>query len=248
MDKSKRAARIHNLPHERENDENDACSEPGNLAGHGRSNRCGSDPSAAPAAAPRRFSGRSSRCEGAGPASRERHGRCWRGDKGQRRDFGLPQAYRDLLRLWLDHRLHGQNHGPQFVQAPQDPAKNDGAYLDEPVGKKAYKNGVLEWRKDTETIAGGHAPCPDKVVYYDGKWMGYLSNKAACQPGKIVTISVTFLYNSQQGQAWIDEYIDKLTEALSSKKPVRCGATGPTLAGSHSEVNSRAAIEGVGQP
>jgi hypothetical protein len=133
-------------------------------------------------------------------------------------------------------------------KAPQDPAKNDGAYLDEPVGKKAYKNGVLEWRKDTETIAGGHAPCPDKVVYYDGKWMGYLSNKAACQPGKIVTISVTFLYNSQQGQAWIDEYIDKLTEALSSKKPVRCGATGPTLAGSHSEVNSRAAIEGVGQP
>jgi hypothetical protein len=105
-----------------------------------------------------------------------------------------------------------------MLDAPQDPAKDYGWHLDEPVSKKAYKNGVLEWRKDTVTIAGGHAPCPDKVVYYDGKWMGYLSNKAAYQPGKIITISVTFLYNSQQqGQAWIDEYIDKLTEALSSK-------------------------------
>jgi hypothetical protein len=105
-----------------------------------------------------------------------------------------------------------------MLKALQDPAKDYGWYLEEPVSKKAYKNGVLEWRKDTVTIAGGHAPCPDKVVYYDGKWMGYLSNKAAYQPGKIITISVTFLYNSQQqGQAWIDEYIDKLTEALSSK-------------------------------
>jgi hypothetical protein len=55
--------------------------------------------------------------------------------------------------------------------------------------------------------------------------MGYLSNKAAYQPGKIVTTSVTFLYNSQQGQAWIDEYIDELTDALSSKSPV--GAAPP---------------------
>jgi hypothetical protein len=103
-------------------------------------------------------------------------------------------------------------------KAPQDPARNDGAFLDEPVSKKSYRNGVLEWRKNTETIAGGHAPCPDKVVYYDGKWMGYLPNKALYQQGKIVTISVTFVYNSQQqGQAWIDEYIGKLTEALSSK-------------------------------
>jgi len=105
-----------------------------------------------------------------------------------------------------------------MLKAPQDPAKDYGWHLDEPVSKKAYKNGVLEWRKDTVTIAGGHAPCPDKVVYYDGKWMGYLSNKAAYQPGKIVTISVTFVYNSQQqGQAWIDEYIDKMTLALGSK-------------------------------
>ena len=103
-------------------------------------------------------------------------------------------------------------------KAPQDPARNDGACLDEPGSKKAYRNGVLEWRKDTETIAGGHSPCPDKVVFYDGKWMGYLPNKAAYQPGKIVTISVTFVYNSQQqGQAWIDEYIGKLTEARGSK-------------------------------
>jgi len=103
-------------------------------------------------------------------------------------------------------------------KAPSDPAKNNGWYVDEPVSKMAYKNGVLEWRKDTVMIAGGHAPCPDKVVYYDGKWMGYLPNKAAYQPGKIITVSVTFLYNSEQhGQAWIDEYIGKLTEALSSK-------------------------------
>jgi hypothetical protein len=105
-----------------------------------------------------------------------------------------------------------------MLNAPQDPTTNNGWYLDEPVSKKAYKNGVLEWRKDTVTIAGGHAPCPDKVVYYDGKWMSYFANKAAYQPGKIVTISVTFVYNSQQqGQAWIDEYIDKLTSALGSK-------------------------------
>ena len=105
-----------------------------------------------------------------------------------------------------------------MLKAPQDPATNNGWYLDEPVSKKAYKNGVLEWRKDTVTIAGGHAPCPDKVVYYDGKWIGYLSNKTPYQPGKIITISVTFLYNSQQqGQAWIDEYIDKMTSALASK-------------------------------
>jgi hypothetical protein len=102
-------------------------------------------------------------------------------------------------------------------KAPQDPAKDYGWHLDEPVSKQAYRNGVLEWRKDTVTIAGGHAPCPDKVVYYNAKWMGYLSNKALYQPGKIITISVNSLYNSQQqGQTWIDEYIGKITEALGS--------------------------------
>ncbi len=105
-----------------------------------------------------------------------------------------------------------------MIKTPQERAKDNGWYMDEPVSKKAYKNGVLEWRKDTVIIAGGHAPCPDKVVYYDGKWMGYLSNKTPYQSGKIITVSVTFLYNSQeQGQSWIDEYIDKLTEVLSPK-------------------------------
>ncbi len=99
-------------------------------------------------------------------------------------------------------------------KAPQDPARNDGAYLDEPSARKLTR---MEFWSGAR-IAGGHSPCPDKVVYYDGKWMGYLPNKVLYQPGKIVTISVTFLYNSQQqGQAWIDEYIEKLTEALSPK-------------------------------
>jgi len=103
-------------------------------------------------------------------------------------------------------------------KAPQDPAKDYGWHLDEPVSKQAYKGGVLEWRKDTVMIAGGHSPCPDKVVYYNGKWMGYLSNKALYQPGKIITINVDSLYNSMgQGQDWIDEYIDKVKSALNSK-------------------------------
>jgi len=105
-----------------------------------------------------------------------------------------------------------------MLKAPQDPATNNGWYLDEPVSKKAYKNGVLEWRKDTEQIAGFHAPCPGKFVYYNGAWTAYLPGKAPCQPGKNVSIQVTNLYKSQgQGQAWIDEYIDKLTLLYGGK-------------------------------
>jgi len=101
---------------------------------------------------------------------------------------------------------------------PQDPAKGYGMSLDEPVSKIAYKNGVLEWRKDTEQIAGFHAPCPGKFVYYNGAWTAYLPGKAPCQPGKNVSIQVTNLYKSQgQGQAWIDEYIDKLTLLYGGK-------------------------------
>jgi hypothetical protein len=131
---------------------------------------------------------------------------------------GCPKLIKISLGYGWTSALMDKTTVDNMSKAPQDPARNDGASLDEPVSKKAYKNGVLEWRKDTVTVAGGHAPCPDKEVYYNGKWMGYLSNKAAYQPGKIITISVTFLYNSQtQGQAWIDEYIDKLTERLSPK-------------------------------
>jgi len=105
-----------------------------------------------------------------------------------------------------------------MLNAPQGPATSYGMRYDEPVSKKAYKNGVLEWRKDTEQIAGYHDPCPGKFVYYSGTWTGYLPNKTLYHPGKLVSIKVTDLYKSQeQGQAWIDLYIDKLTALLGSK-------------------------------
>ena len=140
------------------------------------------------------------------------------GEKANEEIPGCPDLIKISLGYGWTTAYMDKTTADNLSKAPQDPARSDGAFLDEPVSKKSYRNGVLEWRKNTETIAGGHAPCPDKVVYYDGKWMGYLPNKALYQQGKIVTISVTFVYNSQQqGQAWIDEYIGKLTEALSSK-------------------------------
>jgi hypothetical protein len=99
-----------------------------------------------------------------------------------------------------------------LLKAPQDPAKNSPmGFLDEPVSMHAYKGGAMEWRKQTWPVITGH-PCKDRqVVFYNGKWTGYAGNK-------LIVIAVDNLYNSQgQGQAWIDEYIDKVTGALSSK-------------------------------
>ncbi len=100
-----------------------------------------------------------------------------------------------------------------MLKTPQDPASTSSqtGVLDEPVSKQAYKGGVLEWRKQTWPVITGH-PCKDShVVFYSGQWSGPAGNK-------IVSISVDRLYNSKgQGQAWIDEYIDKLIGALNSK-------------------------------
>jgi len=106
----------------------------------------------------------------------------------------------------------GKTMVDMMIKAPQDPAKRSPAgYLDEPVSKQAYKNGVLEWRKETWPVITGH-PCKDsQVVFYSGHWTGSVGNK-------LVGISVDRLYNSKDsGQAWIDEYITKVTGALNSK-------------------------------
>jgi hypothetical protein len=100
-----------------------------------------------------------------------------------------------------------------LVKTPQDPATTSSqtGVLDEPVSKQAYKNGVLEWRKQTWPVISGH-PCKDShVIFYSGKWTGYSGDK-------MIGVSVDRLYNSKdQGQAWIDEYITKVVGALNSK-------------------------------
>lgn len=100
-----------------------------------------------------------------------------------------------------------------LLKSPQDPAKKNliTLDLDEPVSKQAYRNGVLEWRKQTWPVISGH-PCKDsQVVFYEGKWTGYAGDK-------LISIAVYNLYNSKdQGQGWIDEYIGKITAALGSK-------------------------------
>jgi hypothetical protein len=105
----------------------------------------------------------------------------------------------------------GQTMVDMILKAPQDPATRGAANLDEPVSKYAYLNGVLEWRKQTWPVISGQ-PCKDsQVVFYQGKWTGFTGSK-------LITISVYNLYNSQDaGQAWIDEYIGKLTNMLGSK-------------------------------
>jgi len=74
-----------------------------------------------------------------------------------------------------------------------------------------YKGGVLEWRKVTWPVIDGH-PCNlSHVVFYDGRWTGYVSDK-------IIGIDVWNLYDGKgQGPAWIDDYIQKLTSALSPR-------------------------------
>jgi hypothetical protein len=48
-----------------------------------------------------------------------------------------------------------------------------------------------------------------EIISYTGKWTGYAD-------GKMIGIGVHNLYQSQQrGQAWIDEYISKITAVLN---------------------------------
>ena len=113
---------------------------------------------------------------------------------------------------WILNSM-AKNYVETLAKVPPDPASTSpmGGYLDQPVSKEAYKGGVLEWRKQTWPVIGGHT-CKDKqVVFYNVVWTGYVS-------GKLIGISVDHLYNSKgQGQAWIDEYIEKVKGALNSK-------------------------------
>jgi hypothetical protein len=124
--------------------------------------------------------------------------------------FGDPKI---ILSYGWNLNPAGQIVIDMMLKAPQDPASTSSqtGVLDEPVSKQAYKGGVLEWRKQTWPVITGH-PCKDShVVFYSGKWMGPAGNK-------IVGITVDRLYDSKgQGQAWIDEYITKVTGALNSK-------------------------------
>jgi hypothetical protein len=99
------------------------------------------------------------------------------------------------------------------LKAPEDPAsKNPNTLvLDEPVSKQGCDHGVLEWRRQTWPVITGH-PCKDShAIFYRGTWTGYVGNK-------LISIAVDDLYDSKDtGQAWIDEYIGKLTGALGSK-------------------------------
>jgi hypothetical protein len=57
-----------------------------------------------------------------------------------------------------------------MLKSPQDPAsKSPTGYLDEPVSKQVYKNGVLEWRKQTWQVISGHTCKDSQVVFYTGK-------------------------------------------------------------------------------
>jgi hypothetical protein len=97
-----------------------------------------------------------------------------------------------------------------MLKTPQDPASRTPptgvGVLDEPVSKQAYKNGVLEWRRQTWPVITGH-PCKDsQVVFYSGHWVGMAGD------------NIYNLYNSMgPGKAWIDEYIEKVSSALNSK-------------------------------
>jgi hypothetical protein len=124
--------------------------------------------------------------------------------------FGDPKIH--FAYSWILNPM-AKNYVEMLAKVPADPAstRSMGGYLDEPVSKEAYKGGVLEWRRQTWPVIAGH-PCKDKeVVFYNAVWTGYVSDK-------LIGMSVDHLYNSKgQGQAWIDEYIEKLKGALNTK-------------------------------
>ena len=95
-----------------------------------------------------------------------------------------------------------------MAQAPEDPASVTAGIRDEPAGKTKYKNGVLQWRKVTMPAVGTN--CKD-IVLYNGSWAGWVSDK-------MIGVGVSNLYQAKEpGQAWIDEYIDKVIAAVAAK-------------------------------
>jgi hypothetical protein len=96
-----------------------------------------------------------------------------------------------------------------MAQAPQDPASEAMGTRTEPAGKSRYKNGVLEWQKLTTLMV--QTDCPTQLVTYHGQWLGYVS-------GKLIAVSVTHVKAKESGQAWIDEYADKVVAAVAASK------------------------------
>jgi hypothetical protein len=96
-----------------------------------------------------------------------------------------------------------------MAQAPQDPPSEAMGTRTEPAGKRRYKNGVLEWQKWTTTMV--QTDCPTQLVTYHGKWAGYVS-------GKLIGVSVTHVKSKETGQAWIDEYVDKVVAAVAASR------------------------------
>jgi hypothetical protein len=95
-----------------------------------------------------------------------------------------------------------------MAKAPQDPASEMMGARQEPAGKRRYKNGLLEWKKRTLILA---TSCPAGFVTYGGTWLGYLS-------GKLINVSVLNVSSRETGQAWIDEYIDKMVALVSASQ------------------------------
>ncbi len=96
-----------------------------------------------------------------------------------------------------------------MAQIPQEPAKESMGTRTEPAGKTRYKNGVLEWQK--WIIPMIQTDCPNRLETYHGKWVGYVS-------GKLIGVSITHIKSKENGQQLIDEYIDKVTRAVTASE------------------------------
>ena len=96
-----------------------------------------------------------------------------------------------------------------MAKAPQDAASELMGTRSEPAGKSRYKDGLLEWKKRTLIL---ETSCPAGFVTYSGTWIGYFS-------GKLITISVSNVSSRESGQAWIDEYIEKMVVLVGGALP-----------------------------
>jgi hypothetical protein len=93
-----------------------------------------------------------------------------------------------------------------MAKTPQDPPSEVMGTRREPAGRRPYKNGVLQWEKRILLLSTG---CPAGFTTYDGGWLGSVS-------GKLVTVGVSNVSSRETGQAWIDEYIDKVVAAVKA--------------------------------